>query len=100
MVSPEGRSEKRIPLYILVHLVDSDKPHSVEQAYTQNVSARGARLVTKRRWHPSEQPHVSLSKGEFRLPGRVVYCKQRSTGNFEVGLEFKSSSATWWNGTS
>jgi len=97
-MSLDGRHEKRIPIELTVCLVSAGQPREMEQAFTENVSFRGARVVTKRRWHSGEQPRVSSLTGEFYLPARVVYCHPRPNGSFGVGLEFKGRTVKWWDG--
>lgn len=85
-----GRTEKRVTMAIPVCLVPAEKLHVAEQAMTVNVSPHGARVVTRRRWQPEEQPRLALRSGEFRTQAKVVYCEQMRDGHFCIGLKFQS----------
>ena|SRR5258707_12484944 len=72
------RVEQRIPMEIPV-LIDGhrDAPGS-ESTFTENVSARGARVVSARRWEHGEPLVFASRTGEFRSrPGLLTanHCK-------------------------
>ena len=47
------RYEKRIPMTVAVNISSLQQAPGVETTFTENVSARGARVVSTRRWQPS-----------------------------------------------
>ncbi len=57
----DGRIEKRVPMAVSVCLISSTDPRTVERVLTENVSSRGARVITKQRWQPGEQQREFLS---------------------------------------
>jgi hypothetical protein len=91
----EGRIEKRVTMAIPVRLVAAEKPNVAEQAMTVNVSSRGARISTRRRWQPEEEPRLALSSGEIRARAKVVYCETLADGGFCIGLKFPSANMKW-----
>jgi PilZ domain len=91
----EGRNEKRVTMAIPVRLVAAEKPNVAEQAMTVNVSSRGARILTRRRWQPEEEPRLGLSSGEIRAQTKVVYCEPLGDGRFCIGLKFPSANMKW-----
>ena len=93
----DGRLEKRISLAVPVYLVSLKEPRAAEQVLTENVSSRGARVVTNRRWQAGEQQRITPLSGEFQLQARVVYCRPLSNRAFCVGLEFHKCSVAWWD---
>jgi hypothetical protein len=86
----DGRSEKRVTMAIPVCLVVVEKLLFADQAMTVNVSSQGARVVTRRRWQPEEQPRLALSSGEIRTQAKIVYCEPSADGRYCVGLQFSA----------
>jgi hypothetical protein len=91
----EGRIEKRTSVALPVYLLPSEQLFLAEKAVTVNVSPRGARVVTQRRWQPEEQPWLASLFNEFRVQTRVIYCQPLTDGHFCVGLGFPSGPVTW-----
>jgi hypothetical protein len=91
----DGRNEKRVTMAIPVCLVVPEKVLVAYQATTVNVSSQGARVLTRRRWQPEQQPRLALSSGEIRAQAKVVYCETLANGLFCVGLKFLSASMDW-----
>jgi hypothetical protein len=91
----DGRNEKRVPMAIPVCLVVPEKLLVADQAVTVNVSAHGARVLTRRRWQPEEQPRLASSSGELRTQAKIVYCEPLTDGHFCVGLQFLSTIVDW-----
>jgi hypothetical protein len=90
-----GRVEKRVSMAIPVSLVVAENQKIAEPAMTVNVSLHGARVVTKRRWHPEEQPRLASGSGEVRAQAKVVYCELLPNGHFCVGLKLRSAITDW-----
>jgi PilZ domain len=91
----DGRNEKRVTMAIPVCLVTAEELLVAEQAMTVNVSSRGARVVTRRRWQLKEQPRLASPSGEFRAHAKVVYCEPLASGHFCIGLKFISAIVEW-----
>jgi hypothetical protein len=91
----EGRNERRVTMAIPVCLVIAEKLLFADQAMTVNVSSRGARILTRRRWQLEEQPRLASSSGELRTQAKVVYCEPATDGLFCVGLQFPSAVMDW-----
>lgn len=91
----EGRIEKRIPMGIPLYLVSLKKPRTAERVLTENVSAHGARVVTKRRWQPGEDQWITPLSGQFQFPVQVIYCQPLANGDFCVGLDFRGCPVNW-----
>jgi hypothetical protein len=86
-----GRKERRLPIVVAVWL--GGKEH--EQTYTDNLSARGARVMSARPWHAGEQAEITPVKEEARMRGEVVYCQKLEEGHFFIGLKFPHSRIPW-----
>ena len=88
------RLEKRIPMAIAIHISGHRHAPGVETAFTENVSSRGARVMSTRRWRPNEVLEIASLPGDFRAKARVAYCQSQSEG-FVIGLEFLEPTGRW-----
>lgn len=67
----------------------------LETTFTENVSARGARVKSVRRWRTGESVCVmSLTEG-FRSLARVAYCEANRDSGFSIGVEFLELEGQW-----
>ena len=92
-----GRMEKRLPIAVVVHLGDV-QDHLVKAAeltYTENVSAHGACVISKRAWQPGEPAQVTSLEELVALRGKVVHCRKSSNDRYVVGLTFEGCEVTW-----
>ncbi len=73
--------------------------HSVtpgtETTFTENVSSRGARVITSRRWQPNDRVTIATMTGSFKAIARGAYCCITPNSHFAVGLEFTESTGKW-----
>lgn len=88
------RLEKRIPMTVAVHLHGPERVAGVETSFTENVSSRGARVSSIRRWQRNEKVEIESLPGDFRALARVAYCRPQSSG-FVIGLEFLEPTGRW-----
>ena len=88
------RLEKRIPMAVAVHISGHGRAPGVETTFTENVSSRGARVSSIRRWRANETLEIESLPGNFRARARVTYCQPQSEG-FVIGLEFLEPSGRW-----
>jgi hypothetical protein len=102
MAAPHGnkfafhRAERRIPMEIPVLIDGHLRAPGSESTFTENVSARGARVVSVRRWEQGERLMFASRTGEFRSSARVAYCKPLNDLGFAVGLEFLEPKGRWF----
>src|SRR2546429_7606822 len=66
-----------------------DVPGS-ETTFSQDVSARGARVISARYWEQGDSLKFASRTGEFRSSGRVAYCQPLQGDGFAIGVEFRS----------
>jgi len=92
---PFNRAERRIPMEIGVFLDGHRDFPGAESTFTENVSARGARVVSFRRWEQGERLTFVSRTGEFRSSARVAYCNQLHGEGFAVGVEFLEPKGRW-----
>jgi hypothetical protein len=89
------RLERRIPMEIPVMLDGHRETPGTESTFTENVSARGARVVSTRRWEQGERLMFASRTGEFRSSARVAYCQPLQGDGFAIGLEFLEPKGRW-----
>ncbi|HEY2462008.1 MAG TPA: PilZ domain-containing protein [Candidatus Acidoferrum sp.] len=89
------RGENRIPMEIPVLLDGHRNTPGSESTFTENVSARGARVVSARRWEKGEPLTLVLRTGEFRSSARVAYCQALHGEGYAVGVEFLEPKGRW-----
>jgi hypothetical protein len=88
------RFEQRIPITIAVHISGHGRTLGVETTFTENVSSRGARVSSIRKWQTNEKVEIESLPGNFHALARVTYCRAQSEG-FVIGLEFLEPSGQW-----
>jgi len=89
------RVEKRIPMEIPVQIEGHRQAPGSESTFTENVSVRGARVVSVRRWEQGEPLVFASRTGEFRSPARVAYCQPLQGDGFAIGVEFLEPKGRW-----
>jgi hypothetical protein len=58
-----------------------------ETTFTENVSIRGARVTTVRRWQPGTRVLVTFLRNGVRSEGKIAYCQPTERGDFAIGVE-------------
>jgi hypothetical protein len=83
----DGRSGRRIPQILAAELTCPNEPVPKETTFTENVSTRGARVATVRRWQPGTRVLVTFLRNGVRSEGRIAYCQRIESGEFAIGVE-------------
>jgi len=91
----QPRRDDRIPMEIPVVLEGNRHLPGVESTFTENVSARGARVVSIRHWEKDTKLMLASRTGEFRSSARVAYCHPLHGDGYAVGLEFLEPQGRW-----
>ena len=89
------RVEKRIPMEIPVFIDGHRLAPGSESTFTENVSARGARVVSVRRWEQNEKLTFVSRSGEFRSSARVAYGQPLQGNGVAIGVEFLEPAGRW-----
>ena len=92
---PFPRTERRIPMEVPVTLDGHRQLPGNESTFTENVSARGARVVTIRRWEKDDRLMIAARGGEFRSTARVAYCQSLHGQGYAIGVEFLEPKGRW-----
>jgi hypothetical protein len=95
MPVPTGRFEKRIARAVTVEIRPEDEGLPNERTLTENVSARGARVLMDREWQPGQRVMVISPKEGVRARGQIVYCEVLAENRFAVGLELSVRVEPW-----
>ncbi|PYU71686.1 MAG: hypothetical protein DMG49_08930 [Acidobacteria bacterium] len=90
-----NRTERRIPMEIPVLIEGHRHAPGSESTFTENVSVRGARVVSMRRWDQGERLVFASRTGEFRSSARVAYCQPLQGEGFAIGVEFLEPKGRW-----
>src|SRR5579863_9200899 len=88
------RLEKRIPMTVAVHISGRQSSAPMETTFTEDVSSRGARVPSVRRWRINSTLNIESLPGNFRAVARVAYCRPHRDG-YVIGLEFLEPSGRW-----
>src|SRR4029077_20494738 len=89
------RRENRIPMEIPVVLDGHRQVPGTESTFTENVSARGARVIRCRRREKNDRLTLASRTGEFRSSARVAYCQALQGDGFVIGVEFLEPKGRW-----
>jgi len=89
-----GRTEKRVPKALEVTVYRSDGSSLPKGTFTENVSTRGARIVTRSKLEPGGTIEILFPSYGFRMLGRVVYCQPLFGGKFAAGLAIQDRKST------
>jgi hypothetical protein len=95
MSHPFPRRENRIPMEIPVVLDGHRLVPGSETTFTENVSVKGARVTSVRRWEKGSPMFFASRTGEFRSAARVAYCQPLRGDGYAVGVEFLESQGRW-----
>ncbi len=95
----DGRHEKRLPIVVVVNIVDPEhqQDHKEEKTYSDNVSVHGACVASRRPWPPGKEVEVISVTNAVKVRGKVVYCRRAKNGHYFVGLNFRERPIRWSN---
>ena len=78
-----------------VHIVGHPEIPGTEATFTENVSPRGARVLSVRRWKQNDRLTIATLTGSFSSLARVAYCQLVPQEGFAVGLELLEPDGKW-----
>lgn len=93
------RREARVPMEVGVQITGHQRLPGTEATFTENVSSKGARVISARRWKKDDYLTISTLTGSFQAVARVAYCQFVPEAGFAVGLEFTEPNGTWMLGS-
>jgi hypothetical protein len=89
------RTDERTPAQVSVDVSSLNLRTPAQEGITENISARGARIVMPRGWRPEDRINVRSLQGNLRSRARVVYCEALASGCFAIGVELIARSGEW-----
>ena len=95
MSNTDPRKEHRTRAIVPVQLSSLHLPSMVESTYTQDISPRGARVVTQRIWEPGTLIRFQARRSAMNATARVVYWRSFSSSKFAIGVEFLAQEVQW-----
>jgi PilZ domain len=82
------RTEDRVGVRVTALLVGGHQKVGVETGLTENVSSRGARVISTSEWARDDTILLAVPGFHFTSAARVAYCEALGDGQFVSGLEF------------
>ena len=89
-----GRSEKRNAA-VTVMLTSPELPFPTEVALTENISSRGARVVSKGLWEKNNSLVIKSLDGGLQSEARVIYRRPIREDVYAIGLELIAPRGDW-----
>jgi PilZ domain len=90
-----NRRETRVPMEVGVRISGHRSAPGTETTFTENVSSRGARVISTRRWKINDHLTIATLTGSFQALARVAYCQTTPDTGFAVGVEFLRPTGEW-----
>jgi len=72
---------------VVVMVTSRDHMSRTELTLTENISGRGARVVTKKRWSANESLVIKSFEGDLQSEARVIYSHPIRESVYAIGLE-------------
>jgi hypothetical protein len=80
---------------VAVTLASRDRVSRTELAITENISGRGARVLTKSPWSANDSLVIRSLEGDLQAEARVIY-RQSQRGNvYAIGMELVAPRGSW-----
>ena len=95
MAMHPGRCENRSAVAVAVMLTSPDAPFPTEMTTTENISTRGARVITKGFWRIFDSLVIKSLEGDLYSEARVIYRQPVREGVFAIGLELIEPTGGW-----
>jgi hypothetical protein len=90
-----GRYEKRSTTAVAVMLTSPDRVSRTELTLTENISGRGARVVTKTLWSANDSLVIKSLEGDLQSEARVIYRQPVRENVYAIGLKLIAPTGTW-----
>lgn len=78
-----------------VHISGHVALPGTETTFTENVSVRGVRVLSTRRWKTNDRLTIATPAGSFSAIARVAYCQAVAEAGFAIGLELLEPNGIW-----
>ena len=95
MAMPPGRYDKRTATAVAVMLTSQERAFTTELTLTQNISERGARVLTKKVWWANDSLVIKSLEGDLQSEARVIYRQPLRENVYAIGLELLAPKGNW-----
>ena len=95
MAMQPRRFEKRTAAAVAVMLISPDLALPTELTITEDISGRGARVVTKGLWRPNDSLVIKSLEGDLQSEARLVYRQSIREDTYAIGLELIAPTGNW-----
>ncbi len=89
------RRERRESTAVTVMLSGQNELSAPQWASTDNVSVRGARILTTRTWNPNDRVLIRSVEGNLQSRGTVVYRQRLGDNLFAIGVRLVAAKGSW-----
>jgi hypothetical protein len=83
---------------VAVMLTSPDRVSRTELAITENISVRGARVLSKTPWSANDSLVIKSLEGDLQSEARVVYRQSLRENVYAIGLELITPRGNWQQG--
>jgi hypothetical protein len=83
----DGRFGRSLLKKLIAELSRPDESVPKETTFTENVSTRGTRVTTVRRWQRGTRVLLTFLRDGIRSEGKVAYCQRKESGDFAIGVD-------------
>jgi hypothetical protein len=95
MAVQPGRYEKRSAAAVAVMLTSPNPVFPTELTLTENISSRGARVVSKGLWSANDSLVIKSLEGDLQSEARVIYRQPIRENVYAIGLQFLAPKGNW-----
>jgi hypothetical protein len=95
MAMQPGRYEKRSTEAVAVMLTSPNPVIPTELTLTENISSRGARVVSKGLWSANDSLVIKSLEGDLQSEARVIYRQPMRENVYAIGLQLLAPKGNW-----
>jgi len=95
MAIKPGRPDKRSAATVAVMLTSRESAFTTELTVTENISQRGARVLTKKQWWANDALVIKSLEGDLQSEARVVYRQPVRENVYAIGVELLEPKGHW-----
>jgi hypothetical protein len=95
MAIKPGRPDKRSAATVAVMLTSRESAFTTELTVTENISERGARVLTKKQWWANDALVIKSLEGDLQSEARVVYRQPVRENVYAIGVELLEPKGHW-----
>jgi hypothetical protein len=90
-----GRYAERTSTAVAVMLTSRERAFTTELTLTENISQRGARVITKKVWWANDALVIKSLEGNLQSEATVIYRQPVRENVYAIGLELLAPKGNW-----